>query len=201
MINTTEYMREYRKKNRDHLNAYRREYRKRNYERCRETERRYGAKPQSKARAAEGQRRRRRERRDEINAKAAKHAKKRYRSDEQYRIKCQLRSRLYSAVRGNSKAGSAVKLLGCSVDDFKRYLEDQFEDGMSWRNRSEWHIDHIKPLAMYDLSDPEQLAIVCHYTNMRPMWANQNRSKGAKLFPPDSCESAHSTAQTEPTRC
>lgn len=176
-----DYYREYRSANKERINAYLREYRQRNLETVRENERRYQTKPRSKSIQAERQRIRREKKRDELNAKACAYAKMRYDSDENYRIKCQLRSRLYSALRGNSKVGSAVRLLGCSIEEFRLYLESQFQPGWGWNNRHEWHIDHIKPLCAFDLTDPAQLADACHYTNLRPLGAHENRSKGGKF--------------------
>jgi len=81
------------------------------------------------------------------------------------------------------KSGSAVTLLGCSIAEVIRHLEAQFQSGMSWENRSlhGWHIDHRKPLSSFNLSDPDQLAQACHYTNLQPLWAKENIVKGARL--------------------
>lgn len=85
-----------------------------------------------------------------------------------------LRKRLRSAI----STGSAVSNLGCSVSELKSYLESKFQSGMSWSNRSKWHIDHIVPLSKFDLSNPEELKKACHYSNLQPMWAFDNMSKG-----------------------
>jgi hypothetical protein len=76
--------------------------------------------------------------------------------------------------------GSAVNDLGCSIDEFKIYIESKFTTDMSWDNYGKWHIDHIKPLSLFQLSDFEQLKIACHYTNLQPLWAKDNLIKGAK---------------------
>jgi hypothetical protein len=98
------------------------------------------------------------------------------------RLSRSLRSRLKSALRGNYKSGSAVKDLGCSIDELKVYLESKFEPGMSWENHGfyGWHIDHIKPLSSFDLTDKEQLLQAVHYTNLQPLWAEDNLSKNDK---------------------
>lgn len=89
-----------------------------------------------------------------------------------------LRSRLYQAVRKN-KVGSAIALLGCTVDEARAYLESLFQPGMTWENWSlrGWHIDHKRPLKSFDLTDSAQLAQACHYTNLQPLWAFDNYSK------------------------
>jgi hypothetical protein len=73
-----------------------------------------------------------------------------------------------------------IDLLGCSIEQFKQHLEQQFDVNMSWDNYSYevWHIDHIKPLSKFDLSNLEQLKEVCHYTNLRPLWTQLNLKKG-----------------------
>lgn len=99
--------------------------------------------------------------------------------DEGFRLARNLRKRLRTALKDNFKTGSAVADLGCSIYDFKTYLESKFVDGMSWENygREGWHIDHILPLSKFDLQDVEQVKKACHYTNLQPLWAQDNRRK------------------------
>ena len=106
----------------------------------------------------------------------------RYKTDIHYRLKVNLRNRLRHAVKNNQKIGSAVKDLGCTVDKLKSYLESQFTPGMAWSNygRKGWHIDHIKPLSKFDLTNLEQFKQACHYSNLQPLWAEDNMSKGDK---------------------
>jgi len=75
---------------------------------------------------------------------------------------------------------AAVLYLGCSLDALREHLERQFQLGMTWGNwgRQGWHIDHIKPLLYFDLEDEDQLRIVCHYTNLQPLWWRDNIVKG-----------------------
>jgi len=96
-----------------------------------------------------------------------------------YKISRNLRSRLYQAIRNNYKSGSAVRDLGCSIECLKKYLESKFQLGMSWNNygRNGWHIDHIKPVSSFDLTDKNQLKIACHYSNLQPLWAKDNLRK------------------------
>lgn len=103
-------------------------------------------------------------------------------SNLQEKIKHNLRSRLYDALKGKLKVGSSVSGLGCSIKDLQKYLESKFEQEMSWDNYGfyGWHIDHIVPLSSFDLTDPEQFSKACHYTNLQPLWARDNLSKGIK---------------------
>lgn len=108
----------------------------------------------------------------------------RYKNNIQRKISCRLRSRLRDVLKSNYKAGSAVKDLGCSIDELKNYLESKFQPGMTWDNWTTdgWHIDHIKPLASFDLTDRKQFLEACHYTNLQPLWANDNLIKSDKLI-------------------
>ena len=100
------------------------------------------------------------------------------------RLASNLRRRLVTAIKRGSKAGSAVKDLGCTINEFKNYLEFKFQPGMTWENygfgKNKWNIDHIMPLVSFDLSDRKQFLKSCHYTNMQPLWMLDNFKKGAK---------------------
>jgi hypothetical protein len=102
-------------------------------------------------------------------------------NDHQFAMLTRLRRRLNHFVSGTHKGGKTSELIGCSYEFFIQHIESQFTDGMSWHNRSEWHIDHVIPCAAFDLSDPEQQRQCFHYSNMRPLWAHENRAKGASL--------------------
>lgn len=107
---------------------------------------------------------------------------RRGRVDVNFKMVCLLRSRLNKAVKGRYKSGSAVSDLGCSVDELKLYLESKFLSGMTWDNwgKDGWHIDHVKPLVLFNLSDPDELKKACNYKNLQPLWAKDNLRKGAK---------------------
>ncbi len=92
--------------------------------------------------------------------------------------------RIRTLIRNSLKRVSAKKhtktavLLGCDTASFREHLEAQFIDGMNWVNygngAGRWNIDHIKPLARFNLSDPAQQLEAFHYTNCRPFWAIEN---------------------------
>ena len=116
---------------------------------------------------------------DKLNA----YSNNRLKTNIQFKLSLTLRSRLHSALKSNQKTGSAVKDLGCTINEFKIYLESKFQFGMTWDNWTTdgWHIDHIKPLASFDLTDRKQLLEACHYTNLQPLWATDNLIKSDKL--------------------
>lgn len=114
-----------------------------------------------------------------------KEARERRKTDHNWHIKCVLRCRMYQAMRNEWKTGSAIELLGCSIPDFRIYLESKFESGMTWENfgkgKDKWNIDHIMPCAIFDLTDPEHQKRCFHFSNLQPLWATQNMAKGARV--------------------
>ena len=113
-------------------------------------------------------------------------ARRRYAKSKKFRIAINLRFRLREEIRKSKtkKAGNTFDLLGCSIGEFKEYIESRFLPGMSWENHSYrgWHLDHIRPVASFDLTDPAQQRICFHYTNFQPLWGVENMRKGAKII-------------------
>lgn len=116
--------------------------------------------------------------------------KKRAKEDINYKIAGNIRSWISRIVKNGNLPGSFVRDLGCSIEELKIHLESKFyynkETGetMSWDNYGlyGWHIDHIMPLISFNLTDREQFLKACHYTNLQPLWAKDNLSKGSKII-------------------
>lgn len=111
------------------------------------------------------------------------YARDRRASDPYFRMTYNLRRRLLYAIKGKTKRGSAIADLGCTAEFLIKYLEDKFSDGMSWGNYNYrgWHIDHIIPISHFDLSDRDQFLRANHYTNLQPMWMEENLKKGGRV--------------------
>lgn len=109
------------------------------------------------------------------------YCKERYANDPEYRLVVNYRTRLNNALNGNWKSGSTINLLGCSAAECLDYLEKKFKEGMTRENHGEWHVDHIRPCADFDLTDPAQQKICFHYTNLQPLWAEDNLKKGDRV--------------------
>jgi hypothetical protein len=107
--------------------------------------------------------------------------RKRKETDPLFKMKHNLRSRTYYAFKnkGYSKNTKTQEMLGVDWEVAKQHIENKFSDGMNWDNQGEWHIDHNIPLA--SAKTEQELKQLCHYTNLRPLWAVDNISKGAKL--------------------
>lgn len=106
-----------------------------------------------------------------------KYEQYRWKNDINFRLVKNIRSRLSHAIKRNTKSGKTLELLGCPIEDFKKYLESKFQKDMNWDNYGEWHVDHIKALKYFNLTETEQLKIASHYTNLQPLWAIDNIRK------------------------
>lgn len=96
------------------------------------------------------------------------------------RLKHNIRSRLYKETKKqgvNIPTSLMFTLLGCTLEEFKIHIENQFKRGIKWENYGAWNLDHIKSLNKFDLTDPEQLSEACHFTNYQPLWGPENFSK------------------------
>ena len=105
----------------------------------------------------------------------------RYKTEPNLVIKNRIRVRMWELLR-NNKSNNTISILGCSVDECRKYLESNFLPGMTWENYGEWEIDHIIPCASFDLTKPEEQLKCFHYTNLQPLWEFDNRSKRDKII-------------------
>jgi hypothetical protein len=96
-----------------------------------------------------------------------------------FKISKNVRQRIYLSLKGLKKYRTE-KYIGISINELKIYLESKFKEGMNWDNYGKWHIDHIKPVASFDLTDIEEQKKCFHYSNLQPLWAIENLMKGAK---------------------
>lgn len=96
-----------------------------------------------------------------------------------------IRAAIYAELIPGSKRGrKTFALLGYSLEDLREHLERQFQPGMSWENYgiNGWHIDHRLPLASFSYQTPDDPGFKAAWSlsNLSPLWAEENRSKGAK---------------------
>ena len=101
--------------------------------------------------------------------------------DPLFKLSCNTRNLIRMSIKGNgySKKSKTYDILGCSYEDFKQHLENQFTEGMTWDNQGLWHLDHIYPVSR--AIDEEHLIKLNHYTNFQPLWAIDNLRKGNKI--------------------
>jgi len=164
--------------NREKQLAVKAEYRKANAEKLREDSARWYQANKVKKRA--WSKRWLENNRDKDREYRRRRQQERLVSDPQFKIERVLRNRFRNAVGRGQKTGSVVALLGCTIAEFLTHIETQWTVGMLWETHGNrgWHLDHIVPLTAFDLTDTEQLARACHYTNFQPLWWRDNISKG-----------------------
>ena len=111
----------------------------------------------------------------------ARYNKKRSKLDPIFKLRMSMRSRLYNFFKSQSikKNKKTENYLGCTYKEAKKYIESKFKDGMKWENHGEWHIDHIKPLALATCEN--DLIELCNYNNLQPLWAIDNLIKKDKF--------------------
>ncbi len=117
--------------------------------------------------------------RERINEVRRSTQKKRRDADPVHRLRKNLGSRIYLAVK--RKIGKTMELTGCSKEELITHLESKFTEGMTWENYGKWHIDHIRPCASFNLEDPEEQKKCFHWTNLQPLWASDNLAKSDRL--------------------
>ena len=124
----------------------------------------------------------RKKNREELNRKALIYEQERKKRDPAFKLLKTLRSRLGSALKSQNveKQHRTMDLIGQTPAFVRDYLESKFTEGMSWDNHGKWHIDHIKACCKFDLTKEEEQRRCFHYTNLQPLWAKDNLSKGSK---------------------
>jgi len=140
------------------------------------------------------------EQRKKSRPRAAKYEREKTKNDPIYRMAKSLRARMRGLIKRNLKAGIEItktattqKNLGCSFKKFKKYMESKWSPNMSWKNYGSrgWHIDHIIPAGIIDLTLRENEQFVCNYKNLQPLWAKDNLKKNSnieKKFPLNTSE-------------
>jgi hypothetical protein len=117
---------------------------------------------------------------DQLRIWSREYKKEKINTDPLFAMRNRVRVLILNKIRsrGYTKRSRTQEILGCDWGFFKSHIERQFLKGMTWENRSEWHIDHITPMAT--AVDEEEVIALNHFTNLRPMWAKDNLAKGAQ---------------------
>jgi len=117
-------------------------------------------------------------RRDKFN----KYIRDRLKTDINFKLRKTIRARIRLALKNDKKRSKTLKLLGVNnIITAKKHLEKLFKPRMTWKNHGKWHIDHIKPCSSFDLTKASEQRECFHYTNLQPLWASENLSKGNRI--------------------
>ena len=172
------YDKEYQIKNKERTQAQRKRYREENHDKIRKQDNLY------KLKNKEVLKKKNKEYRDKNKEKRNKYNREYLKENSQASTLCKLRSKLATilSLKTFEKQNEFKELIGCSSNQLKNYIESLFLEGMDWDNhgRFGWHIDHIKPCILFDLTDPVQQKECFHYTNLQPLWCYNNYSKGGR---------------------
>jgi len=110
--------------------------------------------------------------------------KNRYDNDILFKLITNSRNRIvqFLKTKNVNKSSKTFEILGCTPKELKEHLEKHFTEGMTWENHNYngWHIDHIIPLS--SATTKEEIIKLCHYTNLQPLWAEENMKKSNKLI-------------------
>ena len=119
--------------------------------------------------------------RTEIRKTRREYVSNRRKTDPLFRLQLNVRRRFNHAIKWlkTKKNRQTFDVLGCDLDTLRRHLESKFDPGMTWDNYGKWHVDHTIPLA--HAQTKAKLEKLCHYTNLAPLWAEDNLKKGARL--------------------
>ncbi len=123
----------------------------------------------------------------EVKARDGEYKRNKYKTNIQYKLSCRIRVRIgnfLKAKNNTKKVGSGVKDLGCSLLEFRLYIESKWESWMNWNNygvwdssKRTWQLDHIIPLCKFNLSNRDEFLKAAHYTNMQPLCTQANYTK------------------------
>ncbi len=118
----------------------------------------------------------------EDNADWYRDYKREYRKNPINKLRSNISRGVWGCLSGQQKTSSTFKYIGCTVEELWTHLESQFTEGMTRDNYGEWHVDHIKPIASFDFDSnlESELHKAWHYSNLQPLWAKDNLSKGKK---------------------
>ena len=113
--------------------------------------------------------------------KIREYQRERWNNDTMYRMRKLLSRRIREIING-PKSDSISNIIGCDWNTFQQHMESQFTEGMSWDNHgyNGWHIDHIIPIS--SAKTEEEVYKLNHYTNLQPLWAEENMKKSDKIF-------------------
>lgn len=174
-------------KNKNKINKHKKQYRLENKERLREKSKQYCLENKDKRKEyrtknrtilTERHKKYVSKNRDRINF----NGRLRLKNNIDKRILNVLRARMSRALKGTLKASGTQILIGCSIPEFKNYIESQFLKNMSWDNYGQgigkWNLDHIIPCAIFKFADPSEQKQCFHFSNLRPLW---ERGDGGNL--------------------
>jgi len=124
------------------------------------------------------------ENKDKLRAARRKWENERMKTDVEFSLQKRLRGRIREAAKGvYKKSKRTEELIGCTIEEFKKHIENQFLEGMTWENWKQdgWHIDHKIPISWFNLANENCRKMAFNYKNMQPLWSQDNLEKKNKF--------------------
>jgi hypothetical protein len=121
---------------------------------------------------------------DKICKQTSEYKQNKMNTNVEFKLEVRMRSRIYIAFtsKKSTKKERTWKYIGCTASFLKEWISYQLYDGMTYDNYGVlWHIDHVKPCASFNLSNENESYQCFNWTNLRPLIANKNISKGSKI--------------------
>jgi hypothetical protein len=120
-----------------------------------------------------------------VNKMKRQNIKRRRVKDDYFNFTFKLRKRLslrMKETKFGSKDSNFFLIVGLRPPELREYISNKFEEGMTWENYGydTWHIDHIIPLS--SAKSKEEFYKLWHYTNLQPLWKDDNLEKSNKLL-------------------
>ena len=105
-------------------------------------------------------------------------------NDPVFRLNTYFSNQIRAALAGNKQGRKWETLVGYTLQELKEHIEKQFKEGMTWDNYGEWHIDHIKPKRLFNITSAEcdEFKKCWALENLQPLWAFENLSKNGKYY-------------------
>jgi hypothetical protein len=124
--------------------------------------------------------------REHVNKYKRDYERKRRAEDPKYRLGIRTRTAVWQLLkeRNINKTNKTFILLGYTIEELMSHLEKQFTEGMTWENYGEWHVDHKKPMTLFEFTstDDDGFKECWSLTNLQPLWKKDNLSKGVRYL-------------------
>jgi hypothetical protein len=116
------------------------------------------------------------------NATNRAYMRRRRQYDPLFRITQAIKCRIRAVIKSKSliRADRYNRLIGCTPNQLRDHLEAQFRPGMTWENYGKWEVDHIRPCRSFNLAIIQEQRDCFHFSNLQPLWLQENRSKSGK---------------------
>lgn len=183
-LKVLQYAKKYRQQNQQKIKYFSKNYYQKNKQLCKQKTKRYNQ--QNPQKVKQSSKKSKKKHLQKNREKVTLRLRKKRQTDPIFKFKNCIRCNLKDSFRngGYKKSYKSQKLLGCTLLQFKKFIQNKFKVWMTWQNygKSGWVFDHIVPLAICSVLETDQqqiecIRILCHYSNYQPLGHIENSSK------------------------